>query len=93
MPFTEEYDNLVKELFKGKIGKNSRVMSPLTCICADMVSIGDNVVVMNNCLMMSRGTITIEDGALISPIRLLSLTYIRVSLPRICKSSAGAFRL
>ena len=26
MPFTEEYDNLVKELFKGKIGKNSRVM-------------------------------------------------------------------
>ena len=66
MPFAEEYASLVKELFKGKIGKNSRVMPPLTCICADMVSIGDNVVVMNNCLMMSRGTITIEDGALIA---------------------------
>ena len=66
MPFTEEYDSLVKELFKGKIGRNSRVLPPLTCICADMVSIGDNVVVMNNCLMMSRGTITIEDGALIA---------------------------
>ena len=29
MPYTEEYDNLVKELFKGKIGEGSRVLPPL----------------------------------------------------------------
>ena len=101
MPFTKEYVKLVKELFKGKIGKNSRVMPPLTCICADMVSIGDNVVVMNNCLMMSRGTIIIEDGALIAAnVQLISNNHdlyerhiITCKPVRICKNAwigAGA---
>lgn len=44
MPLTREHDSLVKELHKDKIGKNNRVMPHLTCICADVVSIGNNVV-------------------------------------------------
>lgn len=66
MPYTPEYDALVQELFAGKIGKGSHVMPGLTCICADQVEIGKNVMVMNNCLMMSRGGITIEDDVLIA---------------------------
>jgi hypothetical protein len=37
MPYTEEYDNLVKELFTGKIGEGSRVLPPLNLVCADQV--------------------------------------------------------
>ena len=66
MPFTERYAEIVQELFKGNIGSNVMVNAPLTCVCADMVKIGNNVVIMNNCLMMARGGITIEDGAMIA---------------------------
>ena len=66
MPFTDKYNELVQELFKGHIGNNVMLNAPLTCVCADMVNIGNNVVIMNNCLMMARGGITIEDGAMIA---------------------------
>ena len=66
MPYTEEYDNLVKELFVGKIGEGSRVLPPLNLVCASEVTIGENVLVMGGCLMMSRGGITIDDGAMIA---------------------------
>lgn len=66
MPYTEEYDNLVKELFKGKIGEGSRVMPPLNLVCASEVTIGKNVIIMGGCLMMSRGSITIDDDAMIA---------------------------
>ena len=45
MPYTEEYDNLVKELFVGKIGEGSRVLPPLNLVCASEVTIGENAVV------------------------------------------------
>ena len=66
MPFTPEYDALVNELFDGNIGDGSRVMPGLTGVCFDHVKVGSNVVIMNNCLMMSRGGITIEDNVLIA---------------------------
>ena len=66
MPFTPEYDALVNELFDGSIGDGSRVMPGLTGVCFDHVKVGSNVVIMNNCLMMSRGGITIEDNVLIA---------------------------
>lgn len=66
MPYTEEYDNLVKELFAGKIGEGSRVLPPLNLVCASEVTIGNNVLVMGGSLMMSRGGITIDDGAMIA---------------------------
>lgn len=66
MPYTEKYDNLVKELFAGNIGEGSRVMPPLNLVCANQVKIGRNVLIMGGCLMMSRGGITIDDDAMIA---------------------------
>ena len=65
MPFTEEYDKLVEELFLGHIGVGSRVMPPLTVVRGNSVSIGKNVVVMNNALFMAAGGVTIEDDVLV----------------------------
>ena len=66
MPYTEEYENLIKELFKDKIGEGSRVLPPLNLVCASEVTIGKNVVIMGGCLMMSRGGITIDDDVMIA---------------------------
>ena len=65
-PFSEEWWNLQREIFKDKIGVGSRVMSPLTAVRPNKVTIGKNVVVMNGCLMMSVGTITIDDNVQIA---------------------------
>ena len=65
MPMTDEYDALVHEIFPD-MGEGSRINTPLTAVRPHMVKIGRNVVVMNGCLMMSAGGITIEDGALIA---------------------------
>ncbi len=66
LPLSDEWWNLQREIFKGKLGEGSRVMSPLTVIRPHMVSIGRNVIVMNGCLMMSAGGITIEDDVQIA---------------------------
>ncbi|MBQ6074093.1 MAG: acyltransferase [Bacteroidales bacterium] len=66
MPFTDEYYALVRELFGENLGEGATVMNGLTGVCFDRVHIGKNVMIMNNCLMMSRGGITIEDGAMIA---------------------------
>lgn len=65
MPGTVEYDELMHKIFPA-MGVNSRVESPLTAVRPHMVNIGKNVVVMPGCLMMSAGSITIEDGAMIA---------------------------
>ena len=65
MPMTDEYDALVHEIFPD-MGEGSRINTPLTAVRPHMVKIGRNLVVMNGCLMMSAGGITIEDEALIA---------------------------
>lgn len=65
MPMTEEYDNLVREIFPS-MGEGSRIMTPLTAVRPHMVNIGKRVIIMNGCLMMSAGGITIEDDAQIA---------------------------
>jgi len=65
MPYTDEYNALVKELFGTGLGVGSTVMPGLTGVCFDRVKIGAGVMIMNNCLMMSRGGITIDDDAMI----------------------------
>lgn len=62
MPLSDEYVALVHELFCGNIGDDSRVMPGMTVVRGNMVKIGRNVVVMNNCLMMAAGGIVIEDN-------------------------------
>ena len=66
MPYTDEYNALVRELFGANLGEGSTVMPGLTGVCFDQVKIGRGVMIMNNCLMMSRGGITIDDGAMIA---------------------------
>ena len=91
MPFTEEYDKLVEELF----------MPPLTVVRGNSVSIGKNVVVMNNALFMAAGGVTIEDDVLVAAnVQLISnnhdlydhqiLTCKPVVLKRNCWIGAGA---
>lgn len=62
---TEEYDGLVHEIFTD-LGEGSRINTPLTAVRPHKVKIGRNAVVMNGCLMMAAGGITIEDEALIA---------------------------
>ena len=66
MPYTDEYNSLINELFSQGIGETSRIMPPLNVVRAKNVKIGKNVVIMNNCLMMSAGGITIEDDVLVA---------------------------
>ena len=66
MPYTDEYNKLVKELFGDNLGEGAMVMPPLKGVCFDRVHIGKNVMIMPECLMMSRGGITIEDHAMIA---------------------------
>lgn len=66
MPYTDEYNALVKELFGDNLGEGGWVMPGLTGVCFHHVHIGKNVMIMNNCLMMGRGGITIDDGAMIA---------------------------
>ncbi|MDE5638164.1 MAG: galactoside O-acetyltransferase [Alistipes sp.] len=101
MPFTEEYDALVRELFKGNIGEGSRVMPPVNVVRGNSVRIGRNVVVMNNSLFMAAGGITIDDDVMVAAnAQLISnnhdlydhavLTCKPVHLKRNCWIGAGA---
>lgn len=65
MPATEEYDELLHKLFPD-MGEGSRVNTPLTVVRAHNVKIGRRVIIMNGCLMMSAGGITIDDDAQIA---------------------------
>ena len=66
IPYTEECNDLVKELFGDNLGEGATVMPPLKGVCFDRVKIGNNVMIMPDCLMMSRGGITIDDDVMIA---------------------------
>ena len=101
VPFTPENLAATKALFGENFGEGSIVQPPLKGVCFDMVHIGKNVMIMPDCLMMSRGSITIEDGAMIAAnVQLISNNHdlyerqILLCKPvRICKNAwvgAGA---
>ena len=72
MPETPEYAALMREIFPG-MGEGSIVHAPLTAIRPHMVEIGNNVIVMNGCLMMAAGGIFIGDNAMLAAnVQLLS---------------------
>lgn len=60
MPMTEEYEQLVHEVFPNQ-GKNNRIQTPVTVVRAHEVRIGNGVIIMPGCLMMAAGGITIDD--------------------------------
>lgn len=65
MPMTEEYNELLHKLFPD-MGDSSRVNTPITVVRAHNVRIGRRVIIMNGCLMMAAGGITIDDDAQIA---------------------------
>lgn len=65
MPATDEFDALIKELFP-EIGDGSRITTPLSGVRFHKVKIGNKVIIMPGCLMMSAGGISIEDEAMIA---------------------------
>lgn len=66
MPYTDEYNAVLKELFPDNLGEGSLVMAPLTLMLSREVKIGKRVMIMNNSLMMSAGGITIDDDVMIA---------------------------
>ena len=60
MPYTQEYDELIHRIFPD-MGAESRINTPINVIRAHEVKIGNHVIIMGGCLMMSAGGITIED--------------------------------
>ncbi len=73
LPNTEEYNNLLKELFGDNLGENSQIMAPISGAAFDRIKIGDNVFINSNSLLMARGGITIEDDVMFAAnVQLLS---------------------
>ena len=66
MPMSEEYMQLLHEMFEGKIGEGSYVGAPMHIVCPDMVTIGDRCYINGGILMMARGGVTIEDDVQIA---------------------------
>lgn len=60
-PFTEEYNEIISDLFKGKIGDNTFVQGPLYLNIADNISIGSNCSINPYFKCMSAGKIIIDD--------------------------------
>ncbi|MDO4978293.1 MAG: DapH/DapD/GlmU-related protein [Eubacteriales bacterium] len=66
MPYTQEYDEALKEVFSDNLGEGSYVAAPINGSCVNTMKIGRNVYINTNCLAMARGGITIEDGVQIA---------------------------
>lgn len=65
MPYTQEYEELVAKVFPN-IGVECRISTPITAVRTDEVTIGNRVLIMPGCLMMSAGGITIDDDVMIA---------------------------
>ena len=65
-PMTEEYTEVMHELFEGHIGEGSYVAAPVAGAALNRVVIGKNVYINTNSLLMARGGITIEDDVMIA---------------------------
>lgn len=73
MPMTDEYNELLKELFGDNIGENSTVAAPIAGAAFEHMKIGNNVFINSNSLLMARGGITVEDDVLMAAnVQLLS---------------------
>ena len=73
LPNSEEYNNLLRELFGENLGENSQIMAPIAGAAFDKLKIGNNVFINSNSLLMARGGITIEDDVMFAAnVQLLS---------------------
>ena len=66
-PMTEEYRNLLDELFEGKLDKTVSIALPVQIDYPSSIEMGKNIFINNNLKCVARGGITIEDGVMIAP--------------------------
>ena len=55
MPFTEEYNHLLQELFGDNLGEGSYVAAPIRGACVNTMKIGKGVFINSNLLAMADG--------------------------------------
>lgn len=65
-PFTDEYNESIKELFTGGLGENCIITGPFYIIIADNIHIGNQVSINPYFKCMSAGNIFIEDNVQIA---------------------------
>lgn len=101
MPFTDEYNTLLRELFGDNLGEGSYVAAPISGACVSTMHIGKGVFINSGLIAMARGGITIEDGVQIAAnVQLISnnhdpydLSVLTCKPVHICKAAwigAGA---
>lgn len=66
MPYSDEYNLIMTQLFTGGLGKNSMVSAPLYINLANNITIGNNVVIMPYFKCMSAGKVFVEDNVRIA---------------------------
>ena len=66
-PMTEEYRNLLDELFEGRLDKTVSIAPPVQIDYPSSIEMGKNIFINNNLKCVARGGITIEDGVMIAP--------------------------
>ena len=66
MPFTDEYNEILRSIFGERLGNGSSIMAPVNIVCPDKLTVGDRVFINPGFLAMSRGGITIEDDVQIA---------------------------
>ena len=66
LPTSQEYKDVLHELFDGRIGENSFRHAPLAGAAFEKITIGSGVYINSNLLAMARGGITIEDDVQIA---------------------------
>ena len=73
LPFMDEYNELLRELFGDNLGEGSYVSAPISGSCVSSMKIGKRVFINSNLLAMARGGITIENDVQIAAnVQLLS---------------------
>ncbi|MBD5560232.1 MAG: galactoside O-acetyltransferase [Clostridia bacterium] len=65
-PYSLEQQALLEELFANQLPEGAHVMPPLSGVCFDRVRLEKGVFVNSGALMMARGGITIEAGAMLA---------------------------
>ena len=66
LPTSQEYKDILDELFDGRIGENSFLHAPLAGAAFEKITIGSGVYINSNLLAMARGGITIADDVQIA---------------------------
>ena len=66
LPTSQEYKDVLHELFDCRIGENSFLHAPLAGAAFEKITIGSGVYINSNLLAMARGGITIEDDVQIA---------------------------